>query len=359
MVRAGDRSPSRIVFSTSDDYFRAAKQELLSVAPRSQVDRLGPGTGCLVGGGLPIADLAEACRHRPIVFVRHLLREVARLPRGGADQPSELICDAVTRVMETDAIGSSVALQVWEDGPAPAAARVEHLWQRVAGGLNRLGLAPARADRDQVLSVCLTPGGVVIGLNRRADALVDWPGGRVRLAKHANQVSRSEFKLEELFKVFELAFRPDGLALDLGASPGGWTRLLRQRGLTVWAVDPADLDPSVAADPGVRHKRTTAGRFLAETDLTFDVVVNDMRMLPTLSCHVMIEAANRLRPGGLAILTLKISPHDPLGAVARSFRLLERSYEVLHARQLYHNRNEVTVVARVQDTHSAELATPP
>lgn len=78
----------------------------------------------------------------------------------------------------------------------------------------------------------------------------------------------------------------------------------------------------------------------------FDLVVDDMRMVPTLSCKVMLEAAQCLKPNGVAIITLKISPREPLKTVRRCLEILEQSYDILHARQLYHNRNEVTVVAR-------------
>ncbi|MGH2560415.1 MAG: SAM-dependent methyltransferase, partial [Thermomicrobiales bacterium] len=211
------------------------------------------------------------------------------------------------------------------------------------------GITVARAGRERVLSVCMTPAAVILGVNRAAEALADWPGGRVRLARDDGQVSRAEFKLEELFKLVDLAIPSGGTAVDLGASPGGWTRIVRQRGMTVWAVDPGDLDPRVASDPGVHHVRTTAGPFLATIDRTFDLVLNDMRMTPALSCALMLDAAKHLSPGGLAIVTLKITPHDARGIVRESLRTLDRAYEIVLARQLYHNRNEVTVVARLRD----------
>ena len=71
-----------------------------------------------------------------------------------------------------------------------------------------------------------------------------------------------------------------------------------------------------------------------------------MRMTAALSCEVMLVAARRLKPGGLAIVTLKRSPHEPLTTVHASLAILRRAYDILHARQLFHNRNEVTVVAR-------------
>ena len=113
-------------------------------------------------------------------------------------------------------------------------------------------------------------------------------------------------------------------------------------------MDPADLDARVASDRNVHHVRTTAGAFLSATSQHFDLIVNDMRMTPTRSCGVMLNAARCLNPGALAILTLKISPQQPLRAVREALELLRRSYEIRFARQLYHNRNEVTVVARIQ-----------
>lgn len=185
-----------------------------------------------------------------------------------------------------------------------------------------------------------------MGLTPRSHSLSDWPGGRVRLAKDPHQVSRAELKLDELFKVFDLPLPDGGRALDLGASPGGWARVLRQRGFTVWAVDPAELSPRLSADPKVHHVPTTAGNFLAETGLTFDLVVNDMRMVATRSSGVMLDAARRLEPGGLAVMTMKVSTRGALREVQKGLQILERAYDVLFARQLHHNRNEITVVAR-------------
>jgi 23S rRNA (cytidine2498-2'-O)-methyltransferase len=337
---------AKILFSTAEDYFRAAVSELRAIAPNGTIERLAPETGCLEAAGLQIADVADACRHRPCVFVRHLAREVARVPSGESARTTDLICQAVERLVVDGAIGTDVALQVWTDGVSPPGPRPDELWHRVSDHLIRHQIQVSKADRECVISVCLTPRGTAVASNRRHDGLADWPGGRVRLARDDSQVSRSEFKLEELYKVSDIHLPDEGVALDLGASPGGWTRILRQRGFDVWAVDPADLDPRVVTDPGVRHVRTTAGRFLAETDLKVDVVVNDMRMVPELSCAVMLQAAKRLRPGGLAIVTLKLSPREALATVTQSLRQLRRSYEILFARQLFHNRNEVTVVAR-------------
>jgi 23S rRNA (cytidine2498-2'-O)-methyltransferase len=69
-------------------------------------------------------------------------------------------------------------------------------------------------------------------------------------------------------------------------------------------------------------------------------------MTPILSSKLMLEAANRLKPGGLGIITLKITPHKPRDVIEDCFSILRRRYDIVFASQLFHNRNEVTVVVR-------------
>ncbi|HET7034952.1 MAG TPA: SAM-dependent methyltransferase [Thermomicrobiaceae bacterium] len=334
---------SPVIFSVSEAYFPVAAAELCAAFPGAEIARLGPDTGRLTAAGVDIGTVARVCQQGPIIFVQHLMRERASLPSGVA---AEATAHVALDLLQRQDTGPELALHVWRDGASPSGERPDELWHALAEELRRHGFAVARGGRAHVLSVLLTAEQVIVGLNRRADALVDWPGGRVGLARSRDQLSRAEFKLEELFQVFDLALPEGGVALDLGASPGGWTRILRRRGFTVWAIDPGELDARIAADPGVHHVRDTAGPFLAGTDLVFDLVVDDMRMTPALSCRLMLEAARRLKPRGLAIVTLKISPRGALSTVRQSLAILSRAYEITHARQLFHNRNEVTVVAR-------------
>lgn len=336
----------RTIFSVSEDFFAAAGTELRAEFPEATIERIGPEAGRLTTRTAAISTVAEACRQRPIVFVRHLMRERIAIPVTEAGCDGTAVVGEVQGLVEREASGRQIALQVWSSGSSPTGFRADELWRAVAAALRERGYEVTRANQAEIVSVCMLPGAVHVGLNGRSEALVDWPGGRVGLARSPEQVSRSEFKLEELFKVFDISLPVGGTALDLGASPGGWARLLLGRGLDVWAVDPAALDSRIAGDPHLHHARMTAGPFLARTERYFDVVVNDMRMEPSRSCQVMLDAARRLRPGGLAIMTLKLSGHDPLEMVEASLWSLERRYDIVHARQLFHNRNEVSVVAR-------------
>jgi 23S rRNA (cytidine2498-2'-O)-methyltransferase len=335
----------RIFFSADPDYLAVAANELRAAIPDAGIEMVTPDLGAISAEGLAIADLAGICRDTPIAFVRHLMRGIAVVP------PEHLVSPGAIAARALDAwqgrpLRDSVALQVWSSGDPAYPFRTDEVWQALAAGFRDRGIEVARGGREQVASAVITPQGLILGLNGQGSSLGDWPGGRVRLAKPKGQISRSEFKLEELFREHDPGFPDGGIAIDLGAAPGGWTRILRQHGFEVWSVDPGALDPRIATDPGVRHIATTARPFLDSTDVVADLIVNDMRMEPGLSTALMVEAARRVRTDGMMIQTLKVTPHHTLRVVHHALDNLDRAWEVVFARQLHHNRNEVTVVGR-------------
>ncbi len=338
-------SGPRLLFSAAEDFLVPATEELRELFPDAAFGAVGPDLGWIAAEGLSIGALAETCRDTPTIFIRHLMREVGSIP---AD-PSANLADVVAIAIGTWTqlpLKPEVSLQVWSIGEVTTGYRADELRRALADALGERGVTVARSGQDQILGAIVTPEGVLLGLNSAGSALSDWPGGQVRMAKPKGQISRSEFKLEELFRVHDLDVPTSGIAIDLGASPGGWTRILRQRGLTVWAIDPAKLDSRLAHDARIHHVQMTAGPFLNMTDVVADLVVNDMRMDPDLSVSVMLDAAKRLAPGGMMIQTLKVTPHNTLRTARRAIADLQRAYDIVWAGQLHHNRNEVTVVAR-------------
>jgi 23S rRNA (cytidine2498-2'-O)-methyltransferase len=185
-----------------------------------------------------------------------------------------------------------------------------------------------------------------LGLAPTVYNLSDWAGGMRRFAREDEQVSRAEFKLMEALEYFSIELLPRGVALDLGASPGGWTRVLRQRDQYVTAIDPGDLDPRIAEDRGVRHKRMTAQQYLGDEPDRFDLIVNDMRMDARDSAHLMVAYAKQLYRHGSAIMTLKLPEEKRAPIIEQAFAILQKAYTIAGARQLFHNRSEITVVLR-------------
>jgi 23S rRNA (cytidine2498-2'-O)-methyltransferase len=335
------------LFSAAAPYLRAAVAQLREAFPGAAVAAVEPELGAVEGGGPDVAAIAGACVAGEVTFVRHLAAEVAVVE--GVD-PGE-VAEAVGRAVADRGL-RRVALQAWGVGGPDPAARVglgpEDMRAAAERALAAAGVETRRSGAEVTVALCLTSAGTRVCVTPAALSLSDWPGGRIRLARRAGQVSRAEFKLEELFSLLPVPAGDGRRALDLGASPGGWTRVLRSHGYEVWSVDTGALHPSLLADPGVHVATTTAARFLAEHERRppFDVVVNDMRMVPSLSCDLMVAAAPHVAPGGMVVVTLKVSQRAALREVRAALGALGRAYEVVFARQLFHNRNEVTVVGR-------------
>jgi len=323
-----------VLFSAAADSYEWAVREIRAEFGKVPFQRVGADIGRVTGPG--VRELAEACDAGRIMFVRHLTNEIAsleELPPGY--ELAELI------LSELPVYPKALAVQAWTDRAGTGGT----YYHRIEEALAERGVEVTRSGQEWVVSCFEGPRALLLGVNRLADSLSDWPGGRMRLARGEERVSRSEFKLEEAIATFGLKLPPGGKAVDLGASPGGWTRILRQHGQEVWSVDPGYLDERLLGDRGIHHAATTAGRFFAENRVRFDVAVNDMRMDQVLSARMMIDAAHHLRRGGLAVVTLKGGGKNPLDGARRGLDVLRTEYDVLHARQLHHNRNEITVVA--------------
>jgi 23S rRNA (cytidine2498-2'-O)-methyltransferase len=205
---------------------------------------------------------------------------------------------------------------------------------------------------EYVVSVVCDEKKAYFGLSRPEQNLSGWAGGMRHYAKRPEQISRAEFKLLEALEVFDLELPKSGTVLDLGAAPGGWSRVLLETGLRVIAVDPAALDPRLYV-PGLEHYRGHAEEFLRKSereDRRFDLICNDMRMDALVAADLMAAFARLLSPSGIALTSLKL-PHEtkklkPHTLVARALTTLGQAYTEVRARQLFHNRKEVMVLLR-------------
>lgn len=354
-----DAGPAQqVLISTSPDYLEAAFYQLRQALPGAMFERVGPDSGLVSSSDISIAVVAGLCRSNRVEFVRHLAQIRSDVEMIDGMVPLDEILANVEHVLgapSTDSARRRVSLQLWSSGyeAVTKAERPDTVRRQLATRLSEVGWEIRRFGSPCVLSVLLTKRRVVIGFNRQSEALVDWPGGHTGLAKSPERISRSEFKLEELFQTFDLELRSHGNALDLGASPGGWTRVMRQRGFQITAVDPARLDARLQGDPQVDYVAATVGEYLANSRSTFDVVLNDMRMPADISVEMMLRAHKLLNRGGTLIMTLKLAagatPERAVGTVEQSLQRLDARFQILFARQLFHNRHEVTVVARSRD----------
>jgi 23S rRNA (cytidine2498-2'-O)-methyltransferase len=176
--------------------------------------------------------------------------------------------------------------------------------------------------------------------------------GIQRVSMASDAPSRSYLKLAEAFEVFldqkeqALWLKPGMTAVDLGAAPGGWTWQLVQRGLKVIAVDNGPLKGVAAGHPSIRHLRQDGFRYRPQRPV--DWLVCDMVEQPQRVAALMTEWF----VGGLtqrAIFNLKLpmkkrvaALNDALNSMRTALNAKGIRYQ-LEAKQLYHDREEVTV----------------
>lgn len=212
-------------------------------------------------------------------------------------------------------------------------------------------LAVEAAWRFQVLFLSGTQG--YAGVSPVANG-ARWPMGIPRL-KLGGAPSRSAAKLEEAMLWFlgdaaERELVPGMRAVDLGAAPGGWTWQFVRRGIHVVAVDRGDLRDDLRDSALVRHLREDAFRYRPER--TVDWLVCDVVDKPARVCELMglWLASGWCRR---AIFNLKLPMKRRHAAAAELLAYLRGRLEAaarpfrLEARQLYHDREEITVYARL------------
>lgn len=336
-----DQNNHAIITSSPAADIIALKEVQGSLPGVELLDWLAPGIS-LVELRTGWNSLASHLRQHPPVFSRHICPAQVRIPLNRSETDlGELAqaCNQLVNYLDTTRT-LSVQTRIMGGDLPYGNYDVNMLLSDI---FVKRGVQLDVRRPEQVVSVVLTHDVGFLGLSRSADNLSDWAGGARRFKREADQVSRAEFKLLEALDVFGMSLPTGGNALDLGAAPGGWTRILRNHGVTVTAVDPGDMDIRFTRDSDVRHVRNTAQNHLRSTSEKYDVILNDMRMDSAYSAKVIVAAGRNLAKGGWALLTLEL-PSGAMGyAAADALEILRDRYEIIGARQLFHNRNEVTV----------------
>ena len=373
----------RLIAFVSPFYEDVALNELAALCEARLVARPAPGT-LLLESTLSAEALDGRLAGAPPVFCRQLIVDIQQVPLGGEpDRDAAALARAWEvvagssgtppgRIVVCDAEGRRAAIPAVEERlrtllPRGAAERV----QGQAGTPALLHAPEDRAPDDHpataaapVLGVVLAGDAAYVGSVQCRAGLAGTghlsdgrggdgdgspacpPGGRPDLPFVEDLISRSALKLLEAIETFAIPLAPGMRALDLGASPGGWTQLLARRGLQVDAVDPGALDPRAAGLPGVREHRMTAQTFLRGDAGRYDLLVNDMRLDARESARIMAAAGAVLGPGGTGLITLKLPQAGPTAILRQAQEILRGAFAGQQGRCLFYNRNEVTVLLR-------------
>jgi 23S rRNA (cytidine2498-2'-O)-methyltransferase len=286
---------------------------------------------------------------RTSIFSRQRLASFAQfrqLPRGDRLTPivaalkerAEAFCDVWVEAPETDA-GKELARMC------------KSLNNALIAALKRERLIDARASRRLHLFAA-NEEEFFVAVADLATAS-PWPGGIPRLKFPHEAPSRSTLKLDEAFVVLldEVErtqwLKPGMSAVDLGAAPGGWTYQFVRRGMKVTAIDNGPMAPALLASGLVNHLREDGFRYRPKTPvdwLVCDMVEQPLRVAERMATWLAEGWCRR------TIFNLKLPMKKRYTEVQRCFDAMRAAMPgqdlELRGKQLYHDREEITVFAQ-------------
>ncbi len=320
--------------------------------------------------------LSQALPFRELIFARQKLRLIAELRgldpkdriapmlealdrRGfSPDEDASNTSSGLKPLLRASMFGTIVVEHPDSDEAKPLAGLARSFGNALRPALRKAGLLAAQdSPRLPRLHVCFVDGDhAFLAVGDPRDS-APWPLGIPRLKLLSDAPSRSALKLEEALLVLldpderERLLRPGMRAADLGAAPGGWSWVLARQNLQVTAVDNGPLRQHVIDTGLVQHLH--ADGFAWHPAKPLDWMVCDMVEQPS---RVAARMAEWFREGWCrhAIFNLKL-PMKKRWQETR--QCLERFEEeagkplIVRARQLYHDREEITVFATT-DTRS-------
>nr|WP_181438849.1 SAM-dependent methyltransferase [Paenibacillus sambharensis] len=319
-----------------------ALEELRRLFDVKAVKQIAAGEIFTIETDLEREAMLEAIQAKEPIFLRHI-QPVDRTVtiEGNADDLNHL--SELVRNAKPVFSGKRTAVHIRRSASSPYHYTASDTKGVLDAVLDELDSEPVMQNPDIILSIYAAGEELLAGWGTPGELLSDWPGGAVRFQREEEQISRAKFKLLEAERAFGLHLEDYKEALDIGAAPGGWTSLLLERGCAVTAVDPADLHPSLMDHPRLAYFKKNAGEVKFRPD-TFDLLVCDMSWSPMLMVKLVLDLQASLERGGTAIITIKLMHRKPLQTIRDVIRKLEESsFKLLKAKQLFHNRDEITL----------------
>jgi 23S rRNA (cytidine2498-2'-O)-methyltransferase len=299
------------------------------------------------------ARFAASVHWRELCFARQLLRVSARI----TGLPRE---DRLAHLLPAIRASGRRYHDAWIESPDNDAARelaglCRSLNNALIAAMKREQLVDAQSQWR--LHVCLTDAQSAFVAEAEIAETSSWPGGIPRLRFPSAAPSRSTLKLEEALLCLldaderERWLKPGMTGVDLGAAPGGWTWQLVRRSISVIAVDNGPMDQGLIDSGLVTHLREDGFRYRPANNV--DWLVCDMVEQPR---KVAARMAEWLAGGWCrqAIFNLKLPMKKRYDEVVLCRNVVEEAVATAgrriewRARHLYHDREEITVFARIR-----------
>ena len=151
-----------------------------------------------------------------------------------------------------------------------------------------------------------------------------------------NPPNRAYLKLWEALSILNELPKANDVALDLGASPGGWTYVMQSLGANVIAVDKAPLEPRIAALPRIKTIQESAFALNPNDFESIDWLICDVACYPE-RLYTLLEKWIASKKAKRIIATIKLQGKTDFEMI-RKFQAIDNA-TVLH---LFNNKHELT-----------------
>lgn len=285
-------------------------------------------------------ELCGCIKVEPIIFVRHIFRlaEISNL------QDFE---DAIVSYCKNN-LDKSASFTVQTRCSKKTSHSIENISAEIAERLIGEGYQLDVAGGECIISVFIDGEKVFWGIGNGKYNLSHWKGGMPHYSPTSQYhfVSRAEYKLLEALECFDIDIKNTEKGADLGAAPGGWTKVLVDCGLECTSIDPSFLKPEIAKNSKVKYYHMLVEDYLKlENDEQFDIVVNDMKMDVGKSVNIINQFYDRIKEDGIVVITFKL-PHEYNYSSIKKWIGSFNGFQLIGARQLFHNRSEITVALK-------------
>jgi 23S rRNA (cytidine2498-2'-O)-methyltransferase len=204
----------------------------------------------------------------------------------------------------------------------------------------------------QLISAILYKNEIYIGISKTSDLIYKHLSLTKLYKKNKSKINRSELKLKEAFEKFKINIRGNSnYAIDLGASPGGWTKFLKEKGFKVISIDKGDLDTSLRIPEIIQIKERIMQKNLKEIKERINkilkrkkakILTNDMNINPEESSQIMNYFSRFINKNAIGIITLKYTKRNPK-IITNSKEILNQKYKIISIKHLEQNRKELTL----------------
>lgn len=279
-------------------------------------------------------------------FARQGFRVRATL-EGDAAKLARALADRAASLAPKDrALALSVFAPDSDEGNplAPLAEEIEEAALAHLASRKLVPLSSAARDGALVIQGALAKEGTLVFGDVSGELLLSpFRGGKARMAVGGDRPSRAARKVEEALHWLGREPEAGETCVDLGAAPGGWSWALLDRRCRVIAVDPAELRDDVRAHPKLVHEKASAFGYAPEE--TIDWLFCDMAWRPIEVAQMLAKWARR---GWARTLVSNIKlPMTKKAAIVREVREIVHGggWKRVRTRQLYHDRDEITLTA--------------